>query len=216
MKRTTIGRGIVTFFLFAGLHGIASATILFIGAFTADGNETAFLIDAPTDTTLTVQSLGYGGSGILLGGGFATSLALYDSTQSQLDHDFLGGTAIGASCSNGAQQDSSTHLCEDAGFAFPILAGGYVVYLTEQGNDGPDPLSNGFLLGPSDNFSPGPFIDPGVPGGAQRTANWAIAFDSTAPIFITQVNIPEPSSALLGCFGLIALAVFKVRGGSRS
>jgi hypothetical protein len=216
LKRTTLRRLIATFFLFAGLHGVASATEVLLGSFTADGNETVFLIDAPTNTTLTVQSLGYGGFGIILGGGFATSLSLYDSSGNQLDHDFVGGTAIGASCSNGAQQDSSTHLCEDAGFAFPILAGSYSVYLTEQGNDGPDPLSNGFLLNFADNFSPGPFNDPGVPGGAQRTANWAVAFDSTAPIFITQINVPEPASALLGCFGLIALAVFKVRARSRS
>lgn len=216
MRSTVFGRSTaVSIFLFT-LAGIASAsTVSFFGTFNADGNETLFQIQAGTATTITLQSIGYGGGGLIIPGGFATSLSLYDISGNQLAHDFVGGTAVGAGCSGGSNQDPVTHLCEDAGFSFPLVAGTYDVFLTEQGNDGPDPLSNGFLLGLGDNFVPGPFNDPGVPGGAQRTGNWAVQFNFTNNATVTQLAVPEPASTLLGFFALAGFIAFRRRNGSR-
>src|SRR5262249_44410106 len=155
--------------------------IVFNGVFGSDGDMAEFIISVPTTGTITLQSLGYGGGSsgpvVVAPGGFATSVSLYelnDALQTQIAHDFLGGTVIGVSCSNGAYQDPVTHLCEDALISsFSLSAGMYLATLTEQGNDGPDPLSLGFPLTPGQNFSPGPFIDPGIPGNVQRTGNWA-------------------------------------------
>lgn len=194
-----------------------SASTLYLGTFNADGNETAFQIQVLTAGTLTVQSVGYGGSGIILGGGFAPSLSLYDVDGNQIAHDFVGGTAVGPGCSNGANQDATTHLCEDSGFIFPIVAPGFFeVFITVQGNDGPDPLSNGYLLGLGDNFSPGPFIDPGLPGNVQRTGNWALMVNYTGTDIVAQVDVPEPSTLFLGCLGLCVLAYARTRSYRRS
>jgi hypothetical protein len=217
VKLSTFVRSLVFALSLGCFNSSLSATALLFGTFGADGNETVFTVQALTTGTLTVQSVGYGGSGIILGGGFAPSLSLYDPFGNQIAHDFVGGTAVGLGCSNGANQDASTHLCEDSGFAFPIVTPGfYAIYLTEQGNDGPDPLSNGFALNLGDNFSPGPFIDPGLPGNVQRTGNWALTIAYTGTDIVTQSDVPEPSTLFLGCLVLCVLAYARTRRYRRS
>jgi len=217
LKLSTSLRVLVLALLWVYLNGNLSAGPVNSGTFNADGNETVFQIQALTAGTLTIQSVGYGGSGIILGGGFAPSLSLYDAFGNQIAHDFVGGTAVGLGCSNGANQDITTNLCEDAGLTFPIVAPGFFdVFLTVQGNDGPDPLSNGYLLGLAENFSPGPFIDPGLPGNIQRTGNWALTINFTGTAVITQTDLPEPSTLFLGCLGLCALAFARTRSYRRS
>jgi hypothetical protein len=211
MKVTPVTVGFLAVTLFGFPAPASAASILFGGTFASDGDIAQFLISVPTPGTITLQSLGYGGWGspAVSPGGFATSLSLYelnDLAGTQLANDFLGGTAIGAGCSNGAQQDPTTHLCEDALISsFSLPAGSYLATLTEQGNDGPDPLSSGFLLNPGQNFSPGPFDDPGLPPGVQRTGNWALLVTTTGTVNVSAV--PEPSSIALWVAGLAGLAM---------
>jgi hypothetical protein len=186
---------------------LASAGVI-SGTFQSDGDLAQFNITFSTPGTISLQSLGYGGWTPLLvsAGGFATSLSLYDNAGNQIAHDFLGGTAVGAGCSDGTQQAPITGLCEDAfisGFALP--AGFYSATLSEQGNDGPDPLSTGFALNPGQNFSPGPFVDPGLPGIVTRSANWALLITTTGTATVTQ--LPEPSGLLFVGAGVAGLAI---------
>jgi hypothetical protein len=164
-----------------------------------------FALNIAADSTVSAISLGYGGSvsPAIAGGGFATSLSLYDALGNRLASDFLGGTAVGPTCSNGAQQDSTTGFCEDAIINFFATAGAYTLTLSEQGNDGPDPLSYGFLLSPGDNFAGGPFLDPGSPGVVHRTGNWAL--DLTVNGSITPITgTPEPATSVGTMLGLSA------------
>jgi hypothetical protein len=186
----------------------------FTGVFGADGDVQSFSLQISSDSTVSVLSLGYGGwvAPSVPSGGFATSLALYDAFGNQLAHDFVGGTAIGSSCSNGATQDPTTGFCEDATLSFFALAGSYTLTLSEQGNDGPDPLNSGFPLAPGTINAGGPFVDPGYPGILQRTGSWAldVTINGTASEL---TGTPEPATWLLMMAGLGA--VLRRRGASQ-
>jgi MYXO-CTERM domain-containing protein len=181
---------------------ICPAGTVFTGSFSSDGDVATFILNATSGGAFSALSRGYGGwtPSLIVPGGFATSLALYDNSGNQFAHDYLGGTAVGASCSNGAQQDPVTGFCEDATLSFFLPAGLYTLTLSVQGNDGPDPLSNGFPLAPGDNFPGGPFQDPGAPGSVIRTGNWAL--DVTLTGDVTQT--PEPSTAIFALTGAAA------------
>jgi hypothetical protein len=131
-----------------------------------------------------------------------------------LANDFLGGTAIGTGCSNGATQDPGTHFCEDAFISFPLTAGTYFLTLSEQGNDGPgflvSPPSIGvgeFPLPPGSNFSPGPFNDPGAfPGTFTRSGQWALLVTVDGTVDQTG-GVPEPATLVLSSIGALAFAL---------
>lgn len=189
--------------------GVSAASTLYTGTNTSDGDLTWFVISVTSSGNFTAQSMGYGGwsSPAVAHGGFATSLSLYevnDALDSQLAHDYLGGTSIGPNCSNGAKQDPTSHLCEDAMItSFPLGVGKYILTLTEQGDDGPDPLDfNNFPLAPGSNFPGGPFLDPG--NGSQRNGNWAVQLSFTGADTLTES--PEPAAVFLSGLGLAALA----------
>jgi len=183
---------------------VCPAGTVFTGAFTSDGDVATFILNS-SGGAFSALSRGYGGwtPSVIDPGGFATSLALYDNTGAQFAHDYVGGTAVGLSCSNGAQQDPTTGFCEDATLSFFLPAGSYTLTLSVQGNDGPDPLSNGFPLNPGDNFPGGPFQDPGAPGSVIRNGKWAL--DVSLSGSVSQVGgVPEPSTAVLTLTGAAA------------
>src|SRR5258708_2430366 len=91
----------------------SAATTLLGGTLTFDSDLVTIMFTMTSAGTFSAQSMGYGGwtSYNVAPGGFATSLSLYelnDAFQFQQTHDYLGGTAVGAGCSNGGQQDSVT------------------------------------------------------------------------------------------------------------
>jgi MYXO-CTERM domain-containing protein len=191
---------------------VSSANTLFSDTFSSDGDVQYFSLLVTSDSIVSAVSLGYGGwaSPAVLAGGFATSLALYDASGNLLAHDFVGGTAVGPGCSNGALQDPTTGFCEDATLSFFALAGDYTLALSEQGNDGPDPLSSGYLLGPGDIAPGGPFLDPGYPGLLQRTGDWAL--DITVTGTASEVtSTPEPAAWLFALSGLAAAAGLRIK-----
>jgi hypothetical protein len=199
-----------------------AAPVSYSGSNTFDADTISFLLTFTTAGSVTAQSIGYGGSlsPAVVPGGFATSLSLYelnDALGTQLAHDYLGGTAIGPGCSNGANQDPTTQLCEDALIsAFPVNIGTYLLVLSEQGNDGPDPLSSGYALSAGQNFSPGPFIDPGIPGNVQRTGAWALQVSLTGTA--TQIELlstPEPATWIFMGLGFASLGLARMRQSRR-
>jgi len=194
----------------AGLYATApAATINFSGAFTSDGDVQFINLTLAADGVIDVRTLSYGGwnSPFVGAGGFAPALALYDQATGTLQQsDTVGGTAVGAGCSNGANQDPSTGFCEDATISFNTIAGNYILALSVQPNNPPAFLSDPFTINPGDNFPGGPFADPGDPTGlTRRSGNWALQI-SLAGTAVT--DIPEPSTLYTAGFALLAVMSF--------
>jgi hypothetical protein len=210
-------------FALIGLSSICSASIVFTGTDSFDADITSIQITVISAGNFSALSLGYGGSlsPFISAGGFATSLSLYetnDPLMTQIASDFVGGTAAGPVCSNGAQQDPSTHLCEDATLtSIPLGVGTYVLTLTGQYNNGPGSLDyTQFPLAPGTNNGGGaPFGDPGLlPGSVFRDGNWGLSLDFTGGA--AQFLIPEPSVIFLSGLGLsFILLAARRRLGSR-
>ena len=186
----------------AGLSIAAPAAVLnFSGSFTSDGDVQFFNLTLAADGIIDVRTLSYGGwsSPFVSPGGFAPALALYDQATGTLQQsDTTGGTALGAGCSNGAEQDPATGFCQDATLSFNTVAGSYLLALSVQPNNPPAFLSDPVLLSPGD-----PFADPGDPSGLTlRTGSWAvqISLNGTA-----DTGVPEPSTLYTGVLGLLAV-----------
>jgi hypothetical protein len=198
-----LNAGLLALTLLTSATALPAATFFFAGALGADGDLARFQLSLATDGPIAVRTLSYGGwsAPLLPPGGFAPGLALYDLPAGTLQiADFLGGTAIGNACSNGAQQDPVTGFCQDATLSFQALAGSYQLILFAQGNNAPGQLTDPFPLAPGTSFAPGPFADPGDPTGATlRLGNWAI--EVTLDGTVTS-DIPEPASAGLAAAGL--------------
>lgn len=181
------------------------------GAFAFDSDVRLINLTLYNPGIIDIRTVSYGGwtTPVVPSGGFAASLSLYDSTGVQVASDFVGGTAVGAGCSNGALQDPVTHFCEDTVISFNGTAGDYTLALSVQGNNGPAFLADGFLLPPNTNFPGGPFLDPGDPLGlTTRNSGWTVqlSLDGVA-------DVPEPSSIVLTLCGIAAVAAkFSLRG----
>ncbi|MBL8240755.1 MAG: DVUA0089 family protein [Bryobacterales bacterium] len=182
-----------------------AAVFNFSGAFTSDGDVQFFNLSLAADGVIDVRTLSYGGwsSPFVSSGGFAPVLALYDQATGSLQQsDTVGGTAIGAGCSNGAVQDASTGFCEDATLGFNTTAGNYLLALAVQPNTPPAFLPDPFLLSPGQNFPGGPFADPGDPTGLTlRSGNWALQISLNGS---ADNGVPEPSTLYTGVLGLLA------------
>lgn len=176
------------------------------GSFAFDSDLQFFNLTLANPGIIDIRTLSYGGwtTPVVSAGGFAGSLSLYDSTGAQVASDFVGGTAVGLGCSNGALQDPVTHFCEDTVISYSGAAGNYTLVLSVQGNNGPSLLTDPFLLAPNTNFPGGPFLDPGdILGLTVRNGNWAVQFSldgDAAP------EVPEPSSIALTVLGVAAIA----------
>jgi hypothetical protein len=185
--------------------GVYGATLNFSGGFASDADVALINLTLASNSVITVQSFGYGGSNVLsvLAGGFAGSLSLYDSGGNQVASDFVGGTVVGAGCSHAGNRDPVTGFCEDPSLSFSGVAGSYLLALSVQGNNGPGLFSDGFPLAPGTNFPGGPFVDPGDPTGATiRNGNWylQVNLDGTA-----DMGVPEPTSIALCAMGISTL-----------
>lgn len=186
-----------------------AATLSFSGVYQFDADVTLIPLILNSDSMITVQSYGYGGSTALVvnPGGFAGSLSLYDSTGAQVASDFVGGTAVGAGCSHAGNQDPVTGFCEDPSLAFSGIAGNYILVLSVQPNNGPAFLVDGFSLAAGTNFGAIPFVDPGdFTGQTIRTGNWylQVDLDGSSPS-----EVPEPASLLLSAAGLTTLILLR-------
>jgi hypothetical protein len=187
------------------LNVCSAASFLITGTAVFDSDVRIINLVLNNNGVIDIRSVGYGGWTALAvpSGGFATSLSLYDVSGNQVASDFVGGTAVGPGCSNGAQQDAGTGFCEDAVISFNGLAGSYTLALSTQVNNGPALFSDGFPLPPNTNLSPGPFADPGDPTGLTiRNGNWGLLIDLDG-----SADVPEPGTlAIVGLGTAILLA----------
>src|ERR1700722_538201 len=97
--------------------GLCSAsTITTTGTFTFDSDLSVVTFNVTVPEDIIVTSFGYGGGmdglgDIILPGGLAPDLALFDPSGNLVAQDTTGGTAISTGCSNNTNKDPSTHLC---------------------------------------------------------------------------------------------------------
>lgn len=195
--------------------GLCSAsTITTTGTFTFDSDLQVVTFNVTVPEEIIVTSFGYGGGldglgDLILPGGFAPDLGLFDPSGNLIAQDTTGGTAIGTGCSNNTNQDPTTHLCLDATIAFSTdVLGTYTVVLSEQniGNDPPSLYTGpgSYSLPPGTDVTTPPFQDI---LGDQRNGNFA--FD------ISTVSTPEPGTVLGVFLGICAIAGWKRRTSSQ-
>jgi hypothetical protein len=170
-----------------------AATFNFSGVFGADDNVVLFTYQVQTTGQVSVFTTSYAT------GGFQTVLSLFDSNRLfQFDNNgFSNATDASLTWNSVAGERYTIALTEYDNLAFgPTLDDGF----TEQGN-------GNFTATPPFNLPVpgGAFL---LPGGEQRTGNWAVSFSSAVPSF-TATQIPEPASGLLLMGGVALLAGWK-------
>ena len=206
MKKIWVLAAMAAVLFFAQAESRA-ASISFSGTFTYDSDVALIPLVLNSNSVITIQSYGYGGaSGLSVNpGGFAASLSLYDSTGTQVDHDYIGGTAVGLGCSHAGNQDPVTGFCEDPSISFAGISGNYTLALSVQPNDGPLFLADGFGLPAGTNFGAVPFVDPGdFSGQTIRNGNWFVQVDLDGG-----TAVPEPGSLLMSVAGLATLIAIR-------
>ncbi|MBI4903179.1 MAG: DVUA0089 family protein [Acidobacteria bacterium] len=191
--------------LLCTLSAAADASILRTGVFAVDDDVQLFQVTLQSAGVLTVRSAGYGGdTGLsIVAGGFDSLVSLFDGDPAGLllavNND---GTCLDVS------PDPTTGMCWDAFLTMPLMAGTYVMALTQYDNlsNGPA-LLDGFLRTGTGNFTPGLSGFPGTSFldslGNQRTGNWALLFDGASDV----ASVPEPAAGLLALCGLLTAAV---------
>lgn len=197
--------------------GLDAVVNTFDGTFTADDNIQVFEIDVTApDTTLTIQSFGYGGGTDLAGNvisippnspdpdvplaGMATTFSLYSSSGTWLGNSLATGCGLG-------QTNPNTGDCYDASLTAVVGVGTDYLVLTENNN-----FSNGGNLFTSADVNPLSF---NMGGTGNFTSEFAAGF-CAAPFCDPQGNqtngdysldiaasVPEPSSFTLVALGLV-------------
>jgi hypothetical protein len=194
----------------------------FQGRFGADDGLAIFRFDLASDGQLSATSFSHSGGvnaagAVVPPGGFAPVLSLFGP-----DGYLAGGNNGSSNACPGAGS-----FCWDASFSTGLLAGSYLLVLSQDGNL-PDPGQPVTLAGMAGSFSQSgqpaytsPFltgiVDPAVRfvrvDGAQRSGHWALDIDVAAAVS----QVPEPVGWLLwaaGLAGLAGLARIRRRSGS--
>jgi hypothetical protein len=188
--------------------GLSASTFSFRGTFHSDDQVQFFTFNLLSDSTVTLQSLAYGGgtnaaSAVIPAGGFDTLFSYYSA------NTMLIGMQDDSTCGvdpvhnrNGACLDSYTKVF--------LTAGSYFLALTESGNQPNGNLSDGFSQQGNGNFTcPQGFCD--VLGG-QNNGTYAVDILNVASA--SSVAAPEPGTALL--FGLSLFLLCAIRFGWRT
>jgi hypothetical protein len=185
----------------------SAAPVSFNGSFSEDDDMVAFAVRLNAAGTLTAQTDSFAN------GGFAPVLSLFEATGlQQLLALTYGG--IGAGCP-GLPADAATGFCWDASLSVPLVAGDYLLVLTQDDNlpFGPT-FADGFLRAGTGNFTGPTFL--GTPGsftlvsGHQRTPEWSLTIDGADDV--ARTDVPEPGTfALQGTAlaGLLAWAIWR-------
>ena len=198
-----------------GLLGISSSA--FAGSFSFTGNfvndndlqEFFFTIAAPG--TVNMQTWSFAGGtnaagAVILPGGFAPALALFDSNGVIVGNVDEGGVAPG-NCGPRNQDPAVTGPCLDAFLSDSLGAGSYTLVLSQQDNlPQGQLLSDGYVHDADPNFAEG-FNDFGL----QRNSAWAVDIVNTD----VASQVPEPSTAMALFGGLFFLTGIGFRRNAR-
>jgi hypothetical protein len=193
--------------LLAGVTVPASAaSFSYMGNFVEDNDVQKISFTLLFDTTVTLETFGYGGGingkgAVIVPGGFEPTLQLFA---------LPSGLAVSGSilpgpdptCGPRIPDINRNNFCFDAYAQVFLTAGDYVVALTQNPNTANGNLGDGFLYDADPNFNNG-FVGT---FNFQGTNAWALditAADATVPT-------PEPGSALLAASALL-LAGFGIR-----
>ncbi len=176
-------------------------TVNFSGVFSADDNVQLFTYTVQNGGQVTVSTTSYAA------GGFSPILSLFDSTGQFLFDD--------AGYSNTPESDATLQWVSAAGAQYMIALTEYDNFPVAAGDNGN--LSEGFTEAGNGNFTANPPFNNNLsggfydgPGGAQRTANWALTI--SAPVAagpLSAAEIPEPASFVLTLAGVALLLARK-------
>lgn len=188
----------------------ASASVVsFTGTFTEDNDVQLFTFSLLTSSTVTLQTLGFGGSAdnpggtnaagqIILPGGFESVLQIYDAATG----DAIGGPILPGpdpDCSPRTPDPNRAGFCQDAYAQEFLPAGNYLLALTQNANLPNGNLSDGFYYAdtvPDPNFNSGFVGSFGFPGSGR----WAVDLLSVD----SAQEVPEPAPAVLTASALLA------------
>jgi hypothetical protein len=195
--------------LFVGLTVPAVAgSLSFTGNFVNDNDVQLLNFDVLVNTTVTLQTFGYGGGtnangDVILPGGFESILQVFASPSGLA----VGGPILpgpNPTCGPRTPDPNRLNFCFDAYAQVILTAGDYQVALTQSPNvaNGSN-LSDGFFYDSDPNFNNG-FVGT---FDFQGDSHWAVDIITGSPV----AAAPEPRSALLAAsaFLLVGLAVRK-------
>lgn len=189
----------------------ASTSYSFTGTFGTDDQIQIFDLSLAATTTVTFETLSYGGGmnaagASILPGGFDPRLTWFQADGTEIGFDNGGHCGVTA---------SYLGACNDAYFQGTLAAGNYILVLTEDGNDANGNFSDGFSQQGNGDFTATgtcpAFCD--SLSGAQLTGNWAVDILGVG----SASAVPEPGAAgLIGIgLALAALGSRKLRGSAR-
>jgi hypothetical protein len=190
--------------LLAGMTAPASAaSFSYTGNFVNDNDVQKISFSLLFDTTVTLETFGYGGGTnangtVIPSGGFESTLQLF-AIPSGLA---VGGSILpGPSPTCGPRVPDPTRLnfCQDAYAQVFLTAGNYLVALTQNPNTANGNLGDGFLFDADPNFNNG-FVGT---FGFQGNSHWALDITAAAAVAAT----PEPGSALLAASALFLVGL---------
>jgi hypothetical protein len=180
----------------------SATTFSYAGNFGNDNDVQTFNVNLLFDTTVTLQTFGYGGGtngngAVIPSGGFESILQVFAMPS---------GLAVGGSilpgpdptCGLRTPDPNRLNFCFDAYTQLFLTAGDYLVALAQNPNTANGNLADGFLYDADPNFNNGFVGTFGFQGGNQ----WALDI-TVGPA------APEPRSALLAAsaFLLVGLVV---------
>lgn len=203
-RRTSLAAACVLALLATPLAHAATAS--YAGSFTDDDELFSFPLILSVSQVLNAHTLSYGGGlngqgAAVAAGGFAPVLALFDGSGLLLQSAAGSATVCDGS---GGGVDPASGFCWDAGFSAALVAGDYLLVLSQDGNVPLGPyLADGYSMSGSPDYtglvwlgvSGQRFINP---DGAQRDGHWALDVSGAA--------IAEPATAGLLAAALVAWA----------
>lgn len=183
----------------------------FTGNFSQDNDVQLFTFSLASASTVTLQTLGYGGSAdnaggtnangqVISAGGFESVMQIYASPSGvAAGPTFLPGVPGPPNCAPLTPDPNRAGFCQDVFGQINLSAGDYIVSLTQWQNIPLGDLSDGFNFVDSDpnpNFNSGFFGTGGFPGDN----HWALDI-----LFVdAAAQVPEPSYGWLAAAALLA------------
>jgi hypothetical protein len=178
----------------------------FTGTFATDDQVQLFDLSIASDTTVTFQSLGYGGgtnaaNTVIPPGGFDSYFTWYDGS----------GNQIGTNDNGCGSANSYNDACLDAYAQVFLTHGNYVLALTESGNNPIGSLSQGFTeQGQGDFTASGSCTAFCDWLGNTDNGNWAVDI-SGVDLASEAPSTPEPITFALTFTGLSLLMLTRPR-----